>query len=562
MKGRLDRMKRKWLVYKKIVGYLELNKIAAIIYLGLNIVLLGLEYFQPGIYQKFIDEVLIGRNLGRMKYVIFLYTAYFVLKLIFGYAKEYAGFNIHAGIHKKIKVKIFSNLFHRDFSYYDTNKSGDIQVNIEKDTESLKDFVDTYIVNYLLNFVSMAAAVILCLRLSWELTCVALVSIPVTILADHAIAKREKKIIDRIRMCEEQKVTWLNNILSNWREVKALCLEKRIIKKYVRFLHPHIILSARKIYFFVVRCLIIPWIKEKFFMQIMMYFIGGLLVISGRMHVGEVLVFIVYYGMLSKAVTAVSLANAEFEIQSGLMERVIDQIDYEEEVKGELPDRVSGEIEFKNVSFRYSEEDKYILSNINMKIEKGDRVAICGKSGSGKTTIARMMAGFYKPTEGNIYYSGRDIEDISRESLYKKIGYIRQDAVLFNASVKDNLLIANPGADDGQIESACKKALIYEYIQNLPDKYDTIIDEMGDNLSGGLKQRFILARQFLKDSEVYILDEVTSNLDRRSEKYIYQILQNMEKDRTIIYITHHQYENMFFNKVINVADGMAMESMI
>lgn len=555
-------MRRKWSVYKKITGYLELNKLIVVLYLGISVALLGLEYFQPTVYQKFIDEVLVQRNLGQIRYVIFLYAVYFVLKVIFQYAREYTSFNIQAGINKKIKEKIFSNLFHRDFSYYDTNKSGDIQVNIEKDTESLKDFVDTYIVNYILNFAGLATAIVLCLRLSWELTCVAVISIPVTILADHAIAKKEKKVIDEIRVCNEQRVTWLNNILINWREVKALCLERTIIKKYVRFLYTHIILNARKIYFFVARCLIIPWIKEKFFMQIMMYFIGGLLVISGKLRVGEVLVFIVYYGMLSKAITAISTANAEFEIAGSIIDRVINQLDYEETIREELPDKVSGEIEFRNVSFRYSENNEYILSNVNMKIEKGDRVALCGKSGSGKTTIARIIAGFYEPTQGSVYYAGRNLNNISRESLYRKVGYIRQDSVLFNASIRDNLLIANQSASDEAMDNACKKALIYEYIQNLPDKYNTIIDEMGENLSGGLKQRFILARQFLKDSEVYIFDEVTSNLDRSCEKYINEIMWNMEKDKTIIYITHHECDNMFFNKILNVEKGRVSVSHI
>lgn len=552
-------MRRKWLVYRKINKYLELNKIIVFLYFFLSIGLLGLEYFQPRIYQKFIDEVLIQRNLGRMKFIILLYAVYFVLKLILGYAKEFVSFGINAEISKRIKEKIFSNLFHKDFLYYDTHKSGDIQVNIEKDTESLKNFIDSYVVNNFVNFVSLIVAIVLCMRLSWELVCVATISIPITILVDNAMAKREKKVIDGIRDCDEQKITWLNNVLLNWREVKALNIERVIIKKYLSFLHTHIVLNAKKMYLFVVRSLIIPWIKEKFFMQIMIYFIGGLLVIAGRMRVDEVLVFIVYYGMLSRSITAISTANAEFEIRSGIIDKVITELDYTEMDKEELQEKDSRIIEFERVSFSYDGDSQCILSDVGLKINRGDRVAICGKSGSGKTTIARLIAGFYEPTEGNIYYSGKNLKDISRESLYKKIGYIRQDSVLFNASIKDNLLIANPEASDEMIDNACKKALIFEYIQGLPEKYSTIIDERGENLSGGLKQRFILARQFLKDSEVYILDEVTSNLDKQSEKTINEILNNMKDDKTIIYIAHHHIENEHFNRIINVEDGSVSE---
>lgn len=552
-------MKRKWLVYKKINQYLKFNKLILFLYFLLNVGLLGLEYFQPRIYQKFIDEVLLERKLNQMKSIIFLYMVYFVLKLILGYAKEFAGFRMNAGTIKRIKEKIFSNLFHREFAYYDTHKSGDIQVKIEKDTEALKNFFDSCVVNYFINFISLLLAIILCMRLSPELTCIAAVSIPITILADKAMAKKEKQIIDEMRNCNEEKATWLNSVLLNWREVKALNIEKTIINKYVRFLHTHIVLNAKEMYCFVVRCLIIPWVKEKFFMQIMIYFAGGLLVIAGRMRVSEVLIFIVYYGMLSKAITAISTTNAEFEIRSGMIDRVIAELDYVETAKGELQEKDDRIIEFKKVSFHYVDDSQRVLSDVGFTINRGDRVAICGKSGSGKTTVARLMAGFYEPTEGSIYYAGNNLKEVSRESLYQKIGYIRQDSVLFNASIRDNLLIANPEASDEMIDNACKKALVFEYIQGLPEKYATIIDERGENLSGGLKQRLILARQFLKDSEVYILDEVTSNLDRRSEKMINEILNNMEDDKTIIYIAHHHVEREHFNRIIHVEEGRVSE---
>ena len=548
-------MRQKWLIYKKVNTYFELSKNIAIIYLGVNIALLSLEYFQPRIYQMFIDDVLIKSNLNQIKFVILLYAIYFVSKTIFKYANEYVSFRIHSSIIKKTKVKMFSNLFHRDFAYYDTNSSGDIQINIENDTEFLKDFVDIYIVNYFLNYVSLIVATVLCFRLSLQLACVALITIPLTIIADKVVGANEKKVIDQIRENDEIKVTWMNNTLNNWKEVKALCLEKTIIRKYLSFLHVHIILNAKKMYFFVARYLIIPWIKEKFFMQILMFLIGGLLVINNMMTVGGLLVFIIYYGMLSKAISTISSANAEFMIKSGIIDKVTSQLNYVPEKKIEFIQNESSDIEFKDVSFRYSEDSKYTLQNINMKINKGDRIAVCGKSGSGKTTIARMIAGFYEPTQGEIYYSGVDIKQLSKEYLYKKVGYIRQDSVLFNASIRENLLIANENASDELIDIACKKALIYEYIQSLPEGYQTIIDEMGDNLSGGLKQRLILARQFLKDTEVYIFDEVTSNLDRHSEDYIYKIIGNMDENKTIIYITHHYLDNMYFNKILNVEEG-------
>ena len=551
--------KQIWVVCKQIIYYMKVKKRWFFLYFLVNILLVGLEYLSPKAYQLFIDNVLINGDLHIMKNVIFIYCIYFTVKIVCKYLKEYWGYIINLEIVRKAKAKIFSNYLQQDFRYYDANDSGDIQINIEKDTEFLKNFAEQYMVNLMLNALSLILAVYFSCTLSIELTFFALFTIPLTIYADKFVAYREEKLTEKIRFNDSNIVTMLNNALTNWKEVKTLCAERRIKRNYLKLLHEHIILNAQKIYFFVVRCLIIPWIREKFFMQIMLYFVGGVLVIYNRLSVGELLVFVIYYGLMSNAISILSNAYAEFSIKRNIIERVLVQMQFEDMEKGVIPSKETGEIVFDNVSFGYEDEGPCVLKNINLVIKDGDRIVLCGKSGCGKSTIAKLIAGMYAPTGGKLSFLGNPVQGLPPGYLYKKLGYIRQNSKLFSMSIKDNMLLGNPDATDQEIDKACKQALIYDYIQSLPEKYETILDENSANVSGGIKQRLLLARLFLKDAHVYIFDEATSNLDNVSNDNISQIITNMDEDKIVIYITHQKRNVCSFTRELWIEEGRIKE---
>ena len=197
-----------------------------------------------------------------------------------------------------------------------------------------------------------------------------------------------------------------------------------------------------------------------------------------------------------------------------------------------------GEIWFNNVSFGYGETDKKVIENLNLKINKGENVALVGPSGSGKTTLCSLIPRFYDITDGNILIDGTDISTVTLKSLRERIGTVQQDVYLFSGSIKENIAYGKPGATDEEIKEAAKLAGADEFIEKLPQGYDTYVGERGVKLSGGQKQRISIARVFLKDPDILILDEATSALDNESELLIQRSLEKLAKGRTTLTIAH------------------------
>ena len=236
------------------------------------------------------------------------------------------------------------------------------------------------------------------------------------------------------------------------------------------------------------------------------------------------------------------LVNFTEQYQNGMagferfVELLEEEIEKESENAVELKD-VKGKIDIEHVSFTY-ENDNEVFSNLSLSIEAGKTIALVGPSGGGKTTLCNLIPRFFEFNEGDIKIDGISIKDISLKSLRKNIGIVAQDVFLFTGTIKDNILIGNPNASDKEIIDAAKKAKIHEFIETLPDGYDTYIGERGVKLSGGQKQRVSIARIFLKNPPIIILDEATSALDNVTEREIQQSLDELSKDRTNLVVAH------------------------
>lgn len=220
-----------------------------------------------------------------------------------------------------------------------------------------------------------------------------------------------------------------------------------------------------------------------------------------------------------------------------------------------IKETLQGNIEFNKVTFNYRSSDTEVLKNINLKINPGEKVAVVGRSSSGKTTLIKLMLGLYEPTEGNILIDNKIIKDISPLDLHKNIGVVMQDNFLFNMTIKENLLLAKPSATDDEIKEACKMAYIDEFIETLPQGYMTLIGEKGIKLSGGQKQRLSIAKVMLSAPNIIVFDEATSALDHESEKFIHMVIENISKGRTIIIIAHRLSSILSADKIVVLNEG-------
>jgi ABC-type multidrug transport system fused ATPase/permease subunit len=268
--------------------------------------------------------------------------------------------------------------------------------------------------------------------------------------------------------------------------------------------------------------------------------VGAYWVIQGYWSLGSLLAFIAYLAYVFGPAQFLASANLQLQDARAALERVsaLYEIVPEENVEtGKTIERLSGEIEFKKVSFSYDEREP-VLQDISFHISPGERVAIVGPSGVGKTTLLSLILSFYRPNVGEIYFDDRPAADYEVGSLRRRIGYVSQTTLLLSGTIMENLRYGNPDASGDEVERAARVAGIHEFIENLPESYDAEIGEMGVNLSEGQKQRLALARALIKDPDILILDEPTSALDSQTEKSIFQSLPSHIKGKTLFVVAH------------------------
>ena len=299
------------------------------------------------------------------------------------------------------------------------------------------------------------------------------------------------------------------------------------------------------------------------FFQGMMYLVtlvwGGFLIAHGRMQAGDLAMYALYIGIFISPVQI--LVELMEMMQKGLsgFKRFTAVMETEPEIQ-DAPDakplkEVHGLVSYENVSFHYSDDNTPVLSNVTFQIPAGRSIALVGPSGSGKTTICSLLPRFYDVSEGRITIDGKDVRTLTLESLRRQIGIVQQDVYLFCGTIKENISYGKPGASMDEIIDAAKKANIHDFIQELPDGYDTFVGERGTRLSGGQKQRIAIARVFLKNPPILILDEATSALDNESERWIQQSLDVLSKDRTTITIAHRLSTIRGADEILVVADN-------
>lgn len=529
---------RKYFVFLIIIGVLSL----------------AISLIIPSFYRIFIDKVIIGRDIRVFPYVVAGYLSFFVLNTFLSFLQNYSNNRLLNRIMFRVKHKLLCNYFKFSFEEYEKRSTGDLKMRIDEDVLKLCDFGGSQTVEYVKALITSAVSAMLIFSIEWRLALFSIIVIPLTFYIDHKISFKEKELQNINRGNDQRWNSWLHASIQGWKEVKALNLQKHQLKIFVRYAHNFAEYFARWISYWVLRVLIIPKIKDEFLMKFSLYFFGGILIMRGGITIGALLVFAIYYDLLSENIRMVSSTNAELQSNMPFYDRVIFQLDTDKNAvsRGFLSDRINGNIRMRHVSFSYNESLPPVLDNYNLDIKQGERVAIVGKSGCGKTTILKLITGMITPNSGHISFCGVDINKINPNFLYEKIGIVLQENLLFNISIRENLKLVRHDADINMLDEACKKACIYDFIHAQPNGYDTIIGERGIKLSGGQRQRIVLARLFLRDVNVMIFDEATSAIDQYSESIIHDAINALGKDKTIIVAAHRQSSIALCDRVIHL----------
>lgn len=451
----------------------------------------------------------------------------------------YQGHMMGAYMERDMRQQLFDHYEKLSFSYYDRNNSGQMMSKLVSDLFDIAELAHHGPENLFISLIKIVGSFIFLFLISWQLALpLAFLVLCMLIFSLAQNERMQATFMDNRKRIGDVNAS-LQDTLAGIRVVQSFANEKTEQEKF-RSSNHHFLMSKDANY----RCMA-SFMSFNLFFQGMMYLVtlvwGGYLIAKGILQVSDLAMYALYIGIfISPIQILVELTEMMQKGFSGFR-RFLDVIDTEPEIKnfpGAVPlTKVRGDVLYDNVSFSY-QDDEPVLSHVSFHIPAGKSVALVGPSGGGKTTICSLLPRFYDVTEGTIFIDGADIKTLTLESLRSQIGIVQQDVYLFCGSVRENIAYGKPGASMAEIIDAAKKANIHDFIQSLPDGYDTFVGERGTRLSGGQKQRISIARVFLKNPPILILDEATSALDNESERHIQKSLEELAKNRTTITIAH------------------------
>lgn len=469
---------------------------------------------------------------------IWLFVLY-VLQSLAQYFVAYYGHVMGARMETDMRSALFSHMERLSFSYFDKSNTGSLMSRLIADLFDITELAHHGPEDLFISFVKIVGAFVILITIHVETT---LVLIAVTLImffvSFHFNRRMRQTFMDnRLRIAEVNAI--VQDSLAGIRTVQSFANEHLELKKFehgnLRFLN-----SKRSNYLVMGR-----YHSINTFLQGMLYvavvLAGGYFVVQGEVQAADIIIYVLYINMFLDPIKR--LINFTEQFQKGMtgfirMTEVIDtKPDVKDRKQAEEAGALTGHIEFSDVSFAY-ETDEPVLTGINATIPARTTVALVGPSGAGKSTFCSLIPRFYDVDAGSVSVDGRDVRDLTLASLRANIGVVQQEVYIFNSSVRENIAYGDPNASDEAIELAAKRANIHDFIMGLPDGYDTMMGERGVRFSGGQKQRISIARVFLKNPPILILDEATSSLDNESERFIQQSLNDLSRDRTTIVIAH------------------------
>lgn len=514
---------------------------------------LGFALITPLFYMMLINDVMINKNIGMLFWVILGYIGVYLLQTLgtvinkIVYNKLFIKFNLN------LKYKILENYFKMNTKDYDKFNIGELKNRLENDSGVFEKFLMSHILDYSFSVISAIVISIILLSMNWILALVSFIMVPLSFVFTKVMGKKAVKVSNEYREKYGIFEGFMHSTFQNWKEIKSNNLEstetERLSQHWGKLSK---LFVKNQILWYINRGFIA--FKDLFITRMNLYFIGGLLIINGQMEVAVLLTFMSYYEQFFGNISSITNLILGLKQDKVIIDRVLEVINYPSTEKPKVK-IIDNDISVKNISFKYLDTGKDVINNLSLNINKQEHIAIVGKSGCGKTTLAKLLIGLYQPHSGSITLGNYNIYEVSAESLNKKIGIVMQDPMLFNLTIKENLMFAKKRATQDEINEACKQANIFDFIQNLPDQYNTIIGERGVKLSGGQKQRLAIARAILFDPDIIIFDEATSSLDHESEKAILLSIKNLSQKKTIITIAHRLSSVLEANRVIVMDTG-------
>lgn len=493
-------------------------------------------------------------------YLIVLIISLFLLKNIFNYLALYSITFLRNGVLKDVRDAIYEKVVHLPISFYSEKRKGDIIARISGDVNEVKNSLLAVLELIVKEPLTILFAIITMFTISVKLTIFVFIFIPVAGFIISIIGKSLKRKSNRVQTEQGIFLSTLEETLGGLKVIKGFNAENKFIDRFRE--------STKRFYVFSNALLNrqnLASPTSEFLgivtIAVLLWYGGSMVLVEKTLSGGA---FIAYMALAYQILTpAKEISKASYKVKAGnaAADRILEILNTESPLKdqenAETKSDFKETIALNQVSFKY--EDDLVLKNFSLTVPKGKSVALVGQSGSGKSTIANLLTRFYDVSEGSITIDGTDIRTLTKNSLRGLMGLVTQDSILFNDSIKNNLLIGKESASDQDIIEALKIANAWEFVKDLPKGIDTNIGDSGNKLSGGQKQRLSIARAVLKNPPIMILDEATSALDTESERLVQQALENMMKNRTSVVIAHRLSTIQNADEIVVMQKGEIVE---
>ncbi|WP_278627048.1 ABC transporter ATP-binding protein [Thomasclavelia cocleata] len=503
-----------------------------------------------------------GIDFEYIAYIIWILVGLYLLSAVFSYIQGFITSTISQKVAYDLRMSISTKMDRMPLSYFDRHTSGDILSRVTNDIDTIAQSLNQSMSQVITSSVMVVGIFIMMLTISPQMTLIAICVLPVSIILIGLVMKRSQKYFARQQQALGDVNGHIEEMYGGHNVVKAFNGEEASVKQFNEF-NDSLYESAWKSQFFSgLMQPITMFIGNVGYVAVCL--LGGVLAGGGNITIGDIQAFIQYVRQFNQPITQLAQTMNMLQSTAAAAERVFEFLG-EEELELETPKvgsqdvaKINGSVTFADVKFGYL-KNQTIINDFNLHVHAGQTVAIVGPTGAGKTTIIKLLMRFYELNSGSIYIDGIDIRDFGRKDLHSLFGIVLQDTWLFNGTIKENLMYGKLNASDQEVKEACKVAYADHFIQTLEDGYDTIINEESSNISQGQKQLLTIARAFLKDPKILILDEATSSVDTRTEVLIQRGMEKLMEGRTSFVIAHRLSTIRDADTIIVMKDGDIVE---
>ena len=501
---------------------------------------------------------------GHRNALLFACAAVLIIALIdavCSYAEKYLTTSVGQWVTHDLRTRVYTQVQRLSLSYHDHQPTGDLISRVTSDIDSIQAFIVSGLLGIIVNVVTLVGMIGVMFYLNWQFTLIALAIVPLLFFIVYSYTRKVKKASREVRRKEGHLISVVEEVVSSIHVVKAFAREDYEVRRFQGESLEAVdaALKARAL-----KAKLIPLVNVITAIgTCLVLWFGAQIALTGHLSAGSMVVFVFYLGKMYKPMQEISKTMDAYSKAEVGFDRIQEVLRSDEEIADHINARhtlhLKGKIDFDHVSFAYEGKDA-TLNDVDIHIEPGSMVALVGPTGSGKTTIANLIARFYDPDSGAVKIDDIDIRQFRQKSLRAQISFVLQDSVLFSGTIWDNIAYGRPDASHAEIVKAANAANAMEFIEKLPEGFGSTVGERGVALSGGQRQRIAIARAIIRNTPILILDEPTSGLDAASEELVFEALDRLMQGKTAIVIAHRLSTVRRANCIFVIESGGVVES--